>query len=275
LNWANIFRTFESNALRKLIEWAEGPMEKSTNQARLPHALITLNATDVEASEEVWDCQKATDKLLSGISAVVSQDPRYKQLAEKWSSRGKIIETTKDLLECYYSSIRVVRIPHKGNDLLVDQQIGVLYNEIKSLCEYSFLAKREAHELLNVDEFQQYLESALIHFSKDINVAFDFVEEGVRLNPIPRNMKDNILKLLSLVRKLDTFKSRPSDVFEHLGIIISSCVVLNCNRERRPGEFTVIVFTPSHVLVVMGDVSFSPSDHRHWWFRSLKTDRSQ
>jgi hypothetical protein len=211
-------------------------MEKCTNQARLPYAIIALNATEADTSEELWDCEQATQSLMFGIKDIIHRDPYYKHLTDKWRAREKKIETTQELLECYYSSIRVVRIPRKGQDMLIDKQVGKLYDEISKFCGYSFRAKREAHELLNVDEFQQYLESAFVHFSKNIDATFDFVEEGIKLNPIPHGLQANILKLLSPARNMAELESRPKDVFNDFGIIVASCIVLDCIRERRPGK---------------------------------------
>ncbi|KAI9896896.1 hypothetical protein N3K66_007918 [Trichothecium roseum] len=39
-------RTFESTVLTKLLDWGEACIDKSLNQPTLPHAIITLNATD-------------------------------------------------------------------------------------------------------------------------------------------------------------------------------------------------------------------------------------
>src|ERR1700760_1989482 len=170
-------------------------MEKSTNQARLPHAIIALNATESEIDEKEWNCDYATQNLMFAIKEIIDRDPRCKLLANKWRAHGKAILNTQDLLRCYYSSIKVVRIPRKERDMLVDRQVNKLYNEIITCCDQSYRSKQETHELLNIDEFQQYLDSALDHFSQDIDSSFDFMKAGVSLNPIPSGLKDNILKL--------------------------------------------------------------------------------
>ena len=55
----------------------------------------------------------------------------------------------KDLLECYYSSVRVVRIPKKGRYMLIDEQVSKLHQEIGLSCNDSFYAKRRARMLSN------------------------------------------------------------------------------------------------------------------------------
>jgi hypothetical protein len=212
-------------------------MEKSTNQVRLPYAIIALNATDPEADEKGWDSDYATSHLMSSIRDVINRHTRYKQLAENWRRLGWKIETGQDLLECYYSAIRVVRIPRKGQHMLVDKQVGKLYDEITMCCTSSSRAKQKAHELPNVDEFQHYLEFALDHFSQNIDVSFNFMEAGISLNPIPRGLKDNIRKLLIHARTSNNFATRADDVFKNLAAIVASCVLLDCARERRPGKF--------------------------------------
>jgi hypothetical protein len=108
-------RSFESTVLHKLIKWGAASIDKSINQPVLPHAIIVLNATDTNVDEKEWDIAKATQMLLSDISDAIQREPVLRQYAQTWHQRGRRVTTTKDLLECYYASINVVRIPYKGS----------------------------------------------------------------------------------------------------------------------------------------------------------------
>ena len=108
-----VTRTFGSTVLKKLIGWASTSFEKSLGQPALPHIIIALNATDLSIDPHQWDVKEATRKLLSDVEGSVEKIPALKTYVEKWRLNGRTIRTTKDLLECYYSSITVVRIPGK------------------------------------------------------------------------------------------------------------------------------------------------------------------
>jgi len=108
-------RSFESTVLHKLIRWGAASIDKSINQPVLPHAIIVLNATDTNVDEKEWDISKATQMLLADISDAIQREPFLQQYAQTWRQRGRRLNTTKELLECYYASISVVRIPYKGS----------------------------------------------------------------------------------------------------------------------------------------------------------------
>lgn len=211
-------------------------MERSTNQARLPYAIVAVNATEDRIDEQDWDCDHATRNLMSTVGTLLDSDVHYRKLAEKWRTHGKRISTMQDLLHCYYSSVRVVKIPRKEQAMLVDRQVDQLYEEITKACEYSHRPKWESQQLLNVNDFQQYMDFAYDHFSRNIDEAFDFMDAGIKRNPIPRGWKGNILKLLIHASRLDNFVGRPNEIFQHLSVIVGSATVLNCIRQRRPGK---------------------------------------
>lgn len=108
-------RSFESTVLQRLIKWGAASIDKSINQPVLPHAVIVLNATDTNVDEKEWDVSKATQMFLSDISDAIRREPVLQQYAQTWRQRGRRLNTTKELLECYYASISVVRIPYKGS----------------------------------------------------------------------------------------------------------------------------------------------------------------
>jgi hypothetical protein len=78
---------------------------------------------------------------MSNVAGAIGRDPAYSQLRDYWVGRGRRIHTMKDLLECYYSSITVVRIPGEGRYMMIDDQVKKLREVIGHRCVESFNAK--------------------------------------------------------------------------------------------------------------------------------------
>jgi hypothetical protein len=209
-------------------------MEKSLNQPLLPHAIIALNATDPGVDQRDWEVDWATQVLMSSVSGALGRDTKYMEYADYWTSRGKTIRTMLDLLECYYSSIRVVRIPKKGPYMLIDQQVGKLHQEITSACSQSYTTKRRSRMLANSDELHVYLQSAFDHFAQNLDTPFNFIDVAFKNNPIPLDFGGNILKLAVEVRNAGNFLEGPK-LFRNLSVMVASCIMLDCARQDHMG----------------------------------------
>ena len=212
-------------------------MEKSLNQPTLPHAIIALNATDPGVDQREWDVEWATQNLMTSVAGAIARDAKYREYADYWTSRGKAIHTMKDLLECYYSSVRVVRIPMKGRYMLIDEQVAKLHQEITKSCSISFYAKKRARMLSNTDELNVYLQSAFDHFSQDLDTPFNFIEVAFKNNPIPQDFGGNILKLAASIHSSGFCKGDGPRLFRELGVMVASCISLDCARQGRRGMF--------------------------------------
>ncbi|KAL8929810.1 MAG: hypothetical protein Q9208_000954 [Pyrenodesmia sp. 3 TL-2023] len=233
-------KTFESAVLTKLVGWASASFEKSLGQPALPHIIIALNATDLAIDASQWDVKEATNKLLSSVETAINTIPALQGHVAWWQKNGRVIRTTKDLLECYYSSVTVVRIPMKGRYMLIDQQVEKLHSEIMIKSNQSHYKKQKVRMLSNSDDLQLYLQLAFDHFAQDLDTPFDFVSVALKINPIPSDFGGNILKLAVLIRN-----RHPSwqvvNIFEQLGLMVASCIMLDIYRHRRLGA-------PSHLL---------------------------
>ncbi|KAF2188984.1 hypothetical protein K469DRAFT_684250 [Zopfia rhizophila CBS 207.26] len=227
-------KTFESSVLSKLINWASASMEKSLNQPTLPHAVIALNATDMEVDQQEWDPEYATKMLMATVSMAINRDPSYRALREYWIGRGRRIVTMKDLLECYYSSVTVVRIPIKGRYMKIDQQIDKLHTILSRRCSESFKSKRRSRMLSNSEELNVYLQCAFDHFSHDLDIPFNFMDVAFRINPIPLDFGGNILKLAVAIKNCRRF-SDPRNIFKELSFMVASCIMLDCVRQSLKG----------------------------------------
>jgi hypothetical protein len=230
-------RVFESAVLSKLLGWASSSMEKSLNQPTLPHAIIALNATDLGVDEREWDVEQATEKLLATVAGSINRDAKYREYADFWTGRGKHIRTMKDLLLCYYSSVRVVRIPKKdGRYMLIDEQVSKLHQEITASCNHSYYAKRRARMLSNSDELHVYLQCAFDHFSQNLDRPFNFIEVAIKNNPIPLDFGGNILKLAVAIKDRSQWEGGPK-IFRELSYMVASCVTLDLARNGLRGRF--------------------------------------
>lgn len=222
--------------LSKLVDWASASMEKSLNQPTLPHAVIALNATDMEIDQQEWDSEVATRTLLGSVAGAIRRDSKYRALAEHWRTQGKRINDMNDLLECYYSSITVVRIPVKGRYMKIDEQIKQLHRILQEKCFESFRAKRRSRMLSNSEELNIYLQCAFDHFSQDLETPFNFMDVAFKINPIPSDFGGNILKLAVAIKNSNRF-SDPRNMFRELSSMVASSILLDCTRQGLKGTF--------------------------------------
>lgn len=93
--------------LERLFEWAAAALETSSNQPILPYAILVLNASENDIDPELWDVEKATKNLLDSLSHTVNQNLVFAKHAKYWRDRGRTIASMKDLVSCYYSSLKV------------------------------------------------------------------------------------------------------------------------------------------------------------------------
>ena len=191
---ANIYRTFESTALRLLLEWASTSIESSVNQPALPQAIIVLNASDPEMDDDEWDTRTATERLFEHVSGAYFEEP-LKKYFDPWAKKGRMIRNTKELLKCYYADVKVIRIPTKGKYMLAKKQINELHMELLWACTASFKAKWEARQSCTTDELNKYLQAGFDHFAQRPTDPFNFVHASIKSDPIPQSFADHILNL--------------------------------------------------------------------------------
>ncbi|KAI3328065.1 FabD/lysophospholipase-like protein [Xylariaceae sp. AK1471] len=256
-------RSFESTVLDKLIRWGAASLDKSLNQPVLPHAIIILNATD-NVDEAEWEIEKATNSLMAAIHSAVSHEPRLQEYIQTWNEHGKDINSTKQLLECYYSSITVIRIPSRGSYMLMDRQAEKLQGLIKARCVNSHIAKRRARLLANSERMQIYLQSAYDQFTRDLDLPFDFVKEALRHNPVPRDFEGNILKLAVSIKDnltSETVRNDAGQIFLIMSPMIASCVMFDAARQNLLGTAPQLLQDAYSELCTAALRSFA--DH-HW-----------
>lgn len=235
-------RTFESAVVTRLVDWAAEVLNASTNQPRLPHAIIVINASDSRTRPEQWDVDYATTSLLESVSQSIPSEKeaeRVTKLLKHWHLPQRPVRNVRDLLLCYYSSVRVVHISGNDQYLKMEAQIEKLHSEIQSACEASMLAKKTARMLMNADELDELFQAAFEHFSYSLDSPFDLIKAARKNIPIPRDFPGNVTKVAVTIRdtlQKDGKKIRANDIFEPLSLMVASCIFLECSRGNWKGS---------------------------------------
>lgn len=237
-NYEFIDSTFEL-VLNKLISWAAACLEKSLNQPALPHAIIASNFTDVSIDLRQWDASTATKKLMSDFENLIDRVEKFRDLADSWRRRRKIINTVRDLLHCYYSSVTVVRLPVKGRYMRMHSQVEQLHAAISSNCRKAHEAKRRIRMLANSDDLQVYLRAAFMHFSQKLDVPFNFVEVALNHHPgAPKGFSGKMLQLALIIK--DNLQFDAERIFIEIARMVASCIFLDIARHALLGRRKIL-----------------------------------
>lgn len=230
-----ISRTFESAVLHKLLDWALKSLEKSLNQFALPHAIIVLNATDNSVNAKQWDMNEATNAFFADLGGVMDMNHEFEEYKRFWQDRGKKIESLKDLLESFYSTVTVIRMPAKPAYMRIKTQLETLHQKIVGCCQSAYNTRLSVRMLSNADDFHAYLQCAFDHFSSEMDIPFNFIEVSLRYNPIPLDFGGNILKLAIDIQDRTGWDDGKR-IFQKLGHMVASCILLDIARHRSKGK---------------------------------------
>lgn len=152
-----------------------------------------------------------------------------------WKSANVQIRDVSDLIKCYYSTVKVVRLPDGSRLQRMDDQRKVLYRVIRDCCEDTMDVKMERRMLPDVDEFGLYLSLAFDHFSESLDVPFDYVKASLKHRPPPvtlaQNLQDFIVLIAEQMYKLDVTR-----LFQLLTPFVASCLMLDSSRKQRIGK---------------------------------------
>ncbi|KAF6818372.1 hypothetical protein CMUS01_11936 [Colletotrichum musicola] len=226
---------FESTVLGKLLAWVAVSIDKLPNQPALPRAIIVLNATE-KVDDDEWDIETATRNFLHDVSRAIDREPSFRELAQMWRDAGRTTKTTKDLLSCYYASISVIRIPSSGRYMLIDNQMGQLFQLINHRSQESLRKKKKLRMVATADKLQTYLFAAYNHFCRDLDTPFDFIKEALKYNPIPQHFGGNILDLAISIKRNSQHGGTMQQIFEKMVPMISSCIMLHSVRQKLSGH---------------------------------------
>lgn len=240
-------RTFQTEVLQHLISWAAMSIDKSINQPSLPHIVVVINATETSIDDAQWDPDAATKAVLDDYENSIYQVPALREVLSRLEQGlGKKIRSTHELLLHYYSSVKVVRIPWKGRYMQIDDQVGKLCDVISSRCAKSYVYKEKIRMLLNAERLPQYVTAAYDHFSRQLDIPFDFAKEARRHTPLPKNFGGHILNLiLSMYNTHDFHNINAGAFFQGLSLPIASCIMLAATRDNIHGNNRLLVHSIS------------------------------
>lgn len=232
-------KTFQSAALTKLLEWAAGASERSMNRAARPHCIVALNASDVGVDSDEWDVQRATDTLLASVRHALDPlegVPRFRMLADRWRQLGRTVATVEDLLLCFYSSFRVVRIPSTPHYRAIDDQVHKLYDVLRDDCRRSLEAKSCARMHFTADQQHFYLSRCFDHFAAHLDTAFNFSQVSLMHSPVSEGFERHALELILQAGR----RPQPNEcndnicaIFRGLSALFASYILLDCVRSHK------------------------------------------
>lgn len=228
-------RSFEQQGLEPLLAWAHASLDRSINRAALPYLIVVKNKAPHSEGSPRWSTEYATNELLRDLQGALDAVPSIRKLAQSWRDRGFPINSILDLIHQYYSNIRVVNIPPEGRSTrtkLMLEQIRSLRDEIKRAAQTSHDVKNDVRMLSTSHELGLFMQYAYAHFSHTLRRPFDFTEVSLKVNPLPKHLRGNMLQLAITLSK-DGYKAPV--VFMHLSKLIASCVLLDCIRTGRKG----------------------------------------
>ncbi|KAK1832963.1 acyl transferase/acyl hydrolase/lysophospholipase [Podospora conica] len=231
----------------ELISWATNAIETSSNQPILPHAIIVLNASEHDNHPHFWDSKLNTAEILESVSKVLKTNERFSSWVDSWRVRGKEINTLRDLILCYYSSIEVIRVPNDQMPSLVHEKVKQLYDSVSKASVASLDARGRARMVLDVQDLQNYMRDAFSVFGETLEASFDFGRASLRNAPIPAGFGGNISKLLlGIVTKWKKDrKVSANQILTELSYMVASCIMLDVTRHKDKG--TAIEIFPKYI----------------------------
>ncbi|KAF8457056.1 hypothetical protein BDZ91DRAFT_509801 [Kalaharituber pfeilii] len=226
-------RTFEV-IIEKLLTWAEGAIESSVNQV-LPIALIVVNSLELDEQSGDWYEPSVTETLMANYNDL-SQNPQLRSLAERWKQlREKPVSTLQELVQCYYTDIKVVCIPHHkiAPGQLVLKQYESLYKEITEATKRTRVVRANSGHLWNWNDLGRYIDYVFNHFSQNpTDIPFNFLDAAFVYNPVHSHFHIHIQRAGI---RLKRFKGEGTyDVFKTLVPLIGSSILLDTRRQSLP-----------------------------------------
>ncbi|KPI35954.1 Calcium-independent phospholipase A2-gamma [Cyphellophora attinorum] len=229
-----------------LVDWARHSVEKSVNQAILPVAVVVINAAEMDEDARRWTIEGATEDFFRDVKGITTDDSLKELMKNFLAENDERTLSAQELLECYYKSVRVIRVPAKKADTynLINTQLVLLRGEILRACQRALDEKRIKRRLASVDDLQQYLHAGFDHFASDLDRPFDFRAVDTRNKLIAHDFSDHILTLASTIYETTQGQNTrgqrlslsPANLFNGLCAFIASCILLDYVRNDLQGS---------------------------------------
>lgn len=201
-----------------------------------------LNAVEIGHSEQRWTVKDATDSFFRDVSGAVVTDPELRRLAGLRNIDPSHEKSSRELLECFYSKVHVIRIPAKRPERysLIDEQIQELRRLIVAAGDDAHRAKVITRRLNDVDTLQEYLQAGFDHFAAKIDEPFDFKSVCLRTRTIAQDFGDHIINLASTIQ--EHTRVRGKTLFQGLVSLVASCILLDYVRNNLPGGVSTLSY---------------------------------
>ncbi|KAM3087081.1 hypothetical protein ACMFMG_001191 [Clarireedia jacksonii] len=224
------------DVVEKLLSWADSNYSASINLPSKPHAVIVLNKSSSSTPNDQWSRHRATEDFFKSMNPQIMKNKTFEGYVAKWAKSSVPITSMKELFDCYYSSIDVVRIPDKSRYQLLHDQRDVLREVILNCCGKSYNKKEKRKMLPDVDQFQLYLSLAFDHFSNSLDTPFDYVKASLQHRPPPENLADNVLLFAVLFGEQCHLDGKITKLFNKITNLVASCIMLDSIRKQRLGQ---------------------------------------
>lgn len=231
--------------MQLLIDWAEKSIDKASNQPCLPHAIVVLNSAHPNAEENQWNPSHTTDSFLKSSSISGERTGVFQDTVIKLEKLGISVHTTEDVLQYYYSSTTVVKIPYKSRYTQIHTQVKRLHQIISDKCLQTYRQKRGIGIMPNAETLPKIVDAASKHFSRQLDEPFDssgFLEEVQmqRNTSLPNSFGEHILNTIQLMYKnCEGNGDNPEMIFTQLNRPIAACIMLYAARSNSQGKIII------------------------------------
>lgn len=168
---------------------------------------------------------------ISGIYGPIAE------LAKQWVSRGKVIKSLQDLLQCYFNDFKIICIPAAKSfaPSLVKQQYQKLHDHIRLGSESSLERRQSSGLLMSAEELENYFEYAFDHFRMHPKAPFNFRSAALSRKPVTTTFKNHICKLT--IHFMACYPDETGkDLFRRVAPLVASCIFLSAHRSRYPED---------------------------------------
>jgi hypothetical protein len=253
------------------VAWAATGYDRLTNQYFRPALLIIIN-NDSRDNVGYWcDVDQATQAVLENLDTSAWFDEQR----HTWNRRGREINGARELLLCYYESLRVVFIPsgNAASTQVIFDQYQKLYAEIQAGAQQVQSRRRSVGVNPDIETLTLYTELAFQALSENLEGCVDFYDIMRQVTKLPQNIAEHLVNVLVKLKKRN-----PSEDHLLTNLIPYLAAVLTIEISANDGgQCTKAPFSPNSItdhagtdpmqedhLIAMCSEAFQNFHDRHW-----------
>lgn len=169
------------------------------NQHFRPALLIIIN-NDSRDQLALWcDVDYATEAVLDNLD----DSTWFDEQRSTWNTRGKEINSARELILCYYETMRVVFIPSGDTapTQVVFEQYQKVYAEIQAGAQQVQRRRRNAGVNPDIETLTLYTEIAFHALSENLEGAVDFYEIMRQVTRLPQKLAEHLVNVLVKLKR--------------------------------------------------------------------------